>query len=177
MRPILELAADRPHGVRLKYMAGCRCMLCRAANSRYETERAAARKAGDWNGLVSAKAARRHIEKLSRAGIGYKAVADASGVAASIVLKIKQGRKSQIRKRTETRILDVDAGARANNSLVPAGPTWRLIQKLIEREGFSKAEIARRLGYRTPALQLRKDRIFARTAIAVERLYNREVNA
>lgn len=59
------LAKDKPHGTRLRYMAGCKCMLCRAANSRYETERAAARKNGDWNGLVSAIHARRHILKLS----------------------------------------------------------------------------------------------------------------
>jgi len=41
------------------------------ANSRYETERAVARKNGDWNGIVDARAARRHISKLSKAGIGY----------------------------------------------------------------------------------------------------------
>lgn len=47
---IVVLAASKPHGVRLRYMAGCRCLKCRMANSNYETMRARARKAGDWNG-------------------------------------------------------------------------------------------------------------------------------
>jgi hypothetical protein len=41
-------------------------------------------------------------------------------------------------------------------------------------EGFSKAEIARRLGYTTPALQLSQKHgfIIARNAMRVEQLYN-----
>ena len=67
LRSAADLSATKPHGTRLKYMGGCKCMLCRAANSRYETERAVARKNGDWNGIVDARAARRHILKLSKA--------------------------------------------------------------------------------------------------------------
>lgn len=67
LRPVAELAADRPHGDRLRYMAGCRCKECRAANTAYETQRALARKAGDWNGVVSAARARSHIAVLSAA--------------------------------------------------------------------------------------------------------------
>jgi hypothetical protein len=81
LRTAADLSATKPHGTRLKYMGGCKCMLCRAANSRYETERAVARKNGDWNGIVDARAARRHILKLSKAGVGYKSVADAASVA------------------------------------------------------------------------------------------------
>lgn len=55
LKPVAELAEQRSHGDRLKYLAGCRCVPCRAANSRYEVARAAARKAGDWNGLVPAR--------------------------------------------------------------------------------------------------------------------------
>ena len=39
LRSAAVLSIDKPHGTRLKYMGGCKCMLCRAANSRYETER------------------------------------------------------------------------------------------------------------------------------------------
>ena len=80
LRSAADLSATKPHGTRLKYMGGCKCMLCRAANSRFETERAVARKNGDWNGIVDARAARRHILKLSKAGVGYKSVADAASV-------------------------------------------------------------------------------------------------
>ena len=170
MRPVAELAADRPHGDRLRYMAGCKCMLCRAANSRYETERMAARKAGDWNGLVPARKAKTHLKKLSRAGVGYKTVSAACGVAASILFKIRSGKKKTIRLRTETRILGVSPDARADASIVPAARTWKLIDWMIE-EGFTKSEIARRLGRKTPALQIGKDFVLARTATAIERLY------
>jgi hypothetical protein len=172
LKSILELSKNRSHGDRLRYMAGCRCVPCRAANSRYECERLAARKAGDWNGCVSAAKARKHLEKLSRQGVGRNSICEASGVARSIVARIKNGKKKLIRRRTETKILAVTADARADHSIVPAARTWRLINRLLQ-EGFSKAEIARRLGRQTPALQIRKDFILARTAVAVERLYNR----
>lgn len=172
LRPASDLAEGRPHGDRLKYLAGCKCMLCRAANSRYETSRAAARKAGDWNGIVSAKRARSHILKLSRAGVGRYTLSEAADVGATIIQDIRSGRKKRIRKRTEARILSVTAAAVAGGALVPAGPTWRRINILIEN-GFTRAEIARRLGYRRPALQLNKDFVTAKNAAAVERLYNR----
>ena len=169
LRPVSELALNRAHGDRLKYLAGCRCMLCRAANSRYETERAAARKAGDWNGLVSAKRARRHLQKLARQGVGRRAVVAASDVADSIVHAIKTGRKQQIRKRTETRILAVSADARGDKSLVPAKHTWVLINRLLE-QGFTKTALAQRLGY-ARAIQFGKKFVTARSAAKVERFY------
>ena len=170
LRPVAELAAGRPHGDRLRYMAGCKCMLCRAANSRYETERAAARRAGDWNGLVPARKAKAHLKKLSRAGVGRNAVSEASGVARSVLAAIRSGKKRQIRKRTETRILNVSSDARMDASIVPAKRAWQLITRLLD-EGYTKADLARRLGHKMPALQIRKDFILARTEVAIERLY------
>jgi hypothetical protein len=172
LRPVAELAADKEHGCRLRYLAGCRCVPCRAANSRYETERNVARRAGDWNGLVSAKQARKHILKLSRAGVGQNALSDVSGVARSIIARIRRGEKLKIRKRTETAILSVSSGAVSGGALVSAKPTWVLINRLLT-EGFTKSEIAHRLGKKNPALQIRKDRITAKTAADVERLYRR----
>jgi hypothetical protein len=52
LRDIAVLAEKKSHGTRIKYMAGCRCLICRAANSNYECARAKARKNGQWNGLV-----------------------------------------------------------------------------------------------------------------------------
>lgn len=152
LRDVAELAAPKPHGTRLKYMAGCRCLPYRAANSRYECERAKARRSGDWNGLVPADPARRHILRLSKQGVG---------------------RRAQIRKRTLNRILEVTNLAVSDAALVPAGKTWRQIHTLLE-EGFSKAELARRLGFASPALQLGKNRILARSAARVDRLFMKE---
>lgn len=170
--PTPERLAERPHGTRLRYMGGCRCVPCRAANSRYETERAAARKRGEWAGVVPAAPARAHLLKLSRLGIGYKSVAAAAGVALSVAAKIRSGERVQVRATTLRRILAVDAGARADASTVPAGPTWRRIGQLLE-EGYTRGRIARELGAKRPCLQLGRHRVLASTALRVERLHRR----
>jgi hypothetical protein len=170
----LEVLGDRhPHGVRVKYMTGCRCVPCRAANSRYETERALARKNGDWNGLVSAGIARRHLLRLSRRGIGRDTVAEASGVSITSICEIKSGRKKNIRLRTHKAIMAVDASARADKTLVGAAPVWALIDRLL-KEGLSRKELARRLGSRAkvPALQLNHRVVTAKNAARVERLFS-----
>jgi hypothetical protein len=170
LRDVAALAAQKSHGTRLKYMAGCKCLPCRAANSRYECERAKARLAGDWNGLVPALAARRHLLRLSKQGVGRRAVAAACDVSLTIVASIRSGTRTQIRKRTQDRILGVTRLAVSDAALVPANETWRQINALLE-EGFTKAELARRLGFRTPALQVGKGKILARTAARVDRLF------
>ncbi len=164
-----ERCTDKPHGTRARYVAGCKCVPCRAANSRYNTEREAAKKAGDYRGIVSADRARRHLLKLSKQGVGYKAVADACGSSHTIVGNVAWGYRKQIRASTERAILSVDAQALADGARVPAGPTWRIINTLVA-EGYSKAQLARWLGHKVPALQMRRDWVIARTASKVERL-------
>jgi hypothetical protein len=171
LRPVEELASNRPHGDRLKYMAGCRCVPCRAANSRYETERAAARKRGEWNGLVSAAKARNHLLKLQRAGIGRRTISDISGICQTQIIKIRSGERKKIRKQTEAKLLMVTTAATGAARLIPAAPTWALIRRLVETEGFTEKEIAQRMGYKNPTLQFRTDRITAKTAMKVRRFY------
>lgn len=172
LKPLAEIAETKPHGHPLKYKAGCRCFQCTAAMCRYHTEREEAKRRGEWNGFVSAAKARRHIQKLSRKHVGHRTIAEVAGVPRSTVQRIANGKKLNIRKATETRILSVTADARADASRIPAAPTWKLINRLL-REGFTKAELARRLGCKAPALQIRKDLVQARTALKVERLFKR----
>lgn len=173
MRPPAELAKDKPHGTRIKYLGGCRCLPCRCAFSNYETARARARKNGDWNGNVSTDAAREHILALSADGIGYKTVAKLSGVSKTIIFQIRSGSKRLIWARTERKILAVTgAGDHAGAALVDAEETWRLIDELIE-EGFTKARISRELGHKTRALQIGKTQCLARTARAVRALWRK----
>jgi hypothetical protein len=162
LRPVAELAADRPHGHRLRYLAGCRCFHCRRSNSDYERERAAARAAGDWNGIVDAAPARRHL----------RVVAAASDVALSVIADVRAGRKLKIRARSERRILAVTPACRGDAALVPAGPTWERIEWLLD-EGFTKGRIALELGRKTRALQLNREWVTARNAAAVEALVRR----
>ena len=173
MSGIVGWAAARefPHGTRSAYVRGCRCEPCTVANRVYARGRSRARRVNhDWNGLVSAEKARTHLLRLSRAGVGRRAVGAACDVADSILQGIRAGTRTRCRARVERLILDVDAGARSDASLVSAGRTWRLIRLLLE-EGFSKAELARRMGFVSPAIQFRKGRVLARTALRVQKLY------
>ncbi len=159
------------HGTRAKYVCGCRCENCRTANRVYAHKRAKTKIFHGPNPLVPAETACLHLRRLSGKGVGRRAVERASGVPNSILLEIRMKRKTMIRRTTEDRILKVDLDARAGHALVPADKTWKMINELIE-EGFTKAELARRLGYARPALQIRKDRITAETERKVLRFYD-----
>lgn len=124
-----------------------------------------------WNGLVPADRVRRHLAKLSKAGVGTKAVAAACDVSRTILVAIQQGRRKRIRATSEEKILGVTVGAAADGAQIDAGPTWKILDALLEA-GWTRTELARRLGSEaaTPALQIRRDRVLARTALAVIRL-------
>lgn len=172
LRPIAELAAGRPHGDRLRYLAGCRCAECRRANCTYAKARARACKAGDWNGIIPAAKARAHLAALAAQGVGRRAVGAACDVADTTLSAIISGDKTRIRARTERAILAVTVAAVADRALIPAGPTWKLLDELIA-SGYSKSALARELGYKTRALQLNRHQVTARNAADVERLHRR----
>lgn len=167
---IPEPTDSQRHGTRLKYKAGCRCLPCRAANARYEATRTKGRDTGGQNSLVSAEAARQHILKLSMQGVGRRALAAASDVAEKVIANIRSGKQLNIRRNTEERLLAINNQAPSDGALVRANVAWRQIRRLLA-EGFSKAELARRLGYQSPSLQFGKTRIRARTAAQVDRLF------
>ncbi len=124
-----------------------------------------------WDGLVPARRARRHIELLSVAGVGRDTVADIAGVGVTTITEIRSGAKQQIRRSTEAAILRVGHDAMTEAKLVPAQRAWNIIEKLIRDDGFTKAELARRLGLKTPALQFNRERMTARNVERVERFY------
>jgi hypothetical protein len=166
------LGSRKAHGSRLRYMAGCKCLPCRAANSNYETMRAARRKLGLWNGLVSARRARRHMLALSRAGVGRRTVQQRTGIADSVLFKIRSGQRKQIRALTEKLILGVTKQDVRGSTHVPAGPTWQRIDWLLS-EGFTRTRLAALLGSKAkvPALQLNREYVTADTARRVKELW------
>lgn len=174
LKPIAELAAGRPHGDRLRYMAGCRCFDCRRSNSAYEAARKIARAAGEGNGIVPAGKARAHLKALSLRGIGRRSVAAACDVADTILGDIIAGRKTRIRAATERAILSVTPAAASDGVLVPARATWRMLDELIA-DGYTRRKLAVALGSKskTPSLQLKRDFVTVRSAYQVGRLFDR----
>ena len=172
LKPIEVLAEHRPHGDRLRYVGGCRCDLCRKANSAYERERKKARATGDWNGIVSAATARGHLLQLSKAGVGRRAVSAASDVSPTVLKDIRTGQKTQIRARTERLILAVTPEMASDHSLMDAKATWKLIHEMV-KVGFTKTRIASELGCSTRALQLSKDQVTVRNAARIAQIHTR----
>jgi hypothetical protein len=149
----------------------CRCAECKEANRLYYHENKKRTEEEGKNRIVDAGPAREHILWLSTLGIGYRQVAEAALVGVTVVAEVKAGRKSKIRERSLKRILGVGEDARADQSYVPAKSTHALVQKLVSK-GYSRAELARRLGYRSPSLQLKEGRVTLRKAHKVQKMYN-----
>lgn len=166
------LFADRPCGTRQRYMAGCRCSLCRKANSNYENERQKARRRGDWNGIVSADSACAHMKRLSYQGIGRKAVGAATDIADSILHQVASGTRKFIRARTERKILAVTVDCISDGALKPAKKTWKLLDQLIA-EGYRKGYLARALGFKGLGIQVGRKYVLVRTEQKVMRLHKR----
>jgi hypothetical protein len=159
----------RECGTRAKYSAGCRCFDCKRANTEYEKARAKARKEGDWNGLIDAKPVRLHLKALSRKGIGTRTICEYTGLGRTLVTKVKSGQRLKIRKRNADLLLAVDTSCITGGTLISAKPVWRDIDWLLN-EGFTRAEIAKRLGYKMPSLQIGKKKVTGRTRVKVQRL-------
>jgi hypothetical protein len=165
MNALSGLKKTFDHGVRARYVQGCRCQPCTIANRTYARENARAAARGDGNPLVPADIARKHLRRLSRQGVGYKTAADAACVATSVVAKIVSGERTQIRRKTAQRLLAVTRMAAGEATLVPAGRTWK--------EGFTKARIAQAIGNKMPALQINPERVTLKTVGRIERLVRR----
>lgn len=174
LKPIAELAAARPHGNRLRYLAGCRCTDCRAANAAYERMRIAERKAGNADPIVPADKARAHLFALSEAGVGRSSVHTATDVARAILQKIRNGEHTQIRRSTERKILavPVDAAMLLDGAHIDAGPSLALVAEL-QQAGFPKVRIAREMGQKSNGLQLGPKLITVRNAAKLRQVHAR----
>lgn len=170
MRPLSELASRRPHGDRLRYLAGCRCDACRKANSSREREYAQLRKAGEGNPIVPADAARAHILALAAAGVGIASVAEATGISRAILCGIKDGSRPNLRRTNEQKILSVPLDYLADGALVDARPIWQLIRKTMRDGGFTQRRIGQAIhGPHAHSLQIGKKQVTVRNANRVRK--------
>lgn len=172
LKPVTILAADKEHGTRLKYLSGCKCAACRHANSAYQCDREAAKKRGDWNGIVPATKARKYMLKLSEQGIGRRAVQAVTDISLTILHDIRTGTKKNIRARTERKILAVTPDLASEGALISAAPTWHLIRQLLAK-GYTKRQLAKMLICDAHALQISQKQVRVRTAEAIARLYKK----
>lgn len=171
------LNGTRPHG-RTKYvMEKCRCDVCRDDAARYERER----RQRVVPTLVDAGLAREHIERLMAMGMGYKRIAEVSGVAETSVQSIIYGRPSvgrppsrRIRPDTEQRLLAVTFDP-SDGALVDGDETRRKIDELVAA-GVPRARIAERIGCKRPTLQIRDGKVEGRTARVVAEMHKEMVD-
>lgn len=110
--------------------------------------------------------------KLSRAGVGRRTIGHKTRISDSVLFKIRSGQRRQIRAMTEKAILSVTRDDVRGSTLVDARPAWKQINWLLG-EGFTKARIAKMMGAKTPALQLRDDIITAANAKKIEAIWRR----
>lgn len=155
---------DYPHGTRARYNAQkCRCFQCRRANSAYESQR-------QRDPRIPSDEVRRHIAALAEQGIGLRAISDATDVP-RVALKRWQLGQPTIRRSIAEKILATDATIIADHALVDATETRRLLRALVH-EGYAGGRVSLLLGNQIPALQYKADRVLAKTALRVRKLYD-----
>jgi hypothetical protein len=142
---------------------GCRCTACRSANASYQAHRAT---------LTATDAApiAQHLAQLRALGLGTRRLAQLSGVSRNVILAILTGRLATVRPSIATRLHAIRPSL-ARGASVPGTVTHRSIDSL-EREGFTRQDIARRLGRRSQQLQLNR-RVRVLSALRVATLYTR----
>lgn len=118
---------------------------------------------------MSAAKARRHIEKLSKAGVGRRTIQDISGVGDTTLQEVKSGKKTRIRARTEKAILEVTAEATTCARLVDPGDLLQRLDALRLAHGWTRRELARRFGFKSNVCQFNPLRMTAENVHRVER--------
>lgn len=122
------------------------------------------------NPLVSAEEVVTHLWTLSKAGVGYRAVSDVSGIHPTTLQRLKNGQAKYIRERSAMKILAITADAPKDGAKIPAKDTQRRVKRLL-RVGFTEDELAQRLGRRRLKIATGKT-VIAANAMQVEKLYN-----
>lgn len=163
----------RPHGTRARYQAGCRCLACRIEIARLVLASKRRRRNGSFNGLVPIRPAQKHLRKLSRAGVGTRAVSDSTGIHRWKLETIKAGRQKYLRAEHERKILSVTKDLLADGAQISANETWMLVDRLMRYEGFRQTDLASEIPINKSTLSQRRKRITALNALRVKQFYRR----
>jgi hypothetical protein len=160
--------------MRSSYVNGCRCSICRAANTEYCKTRRKTGLSKEREVSVDASRARDYLITLSEAGMGRLSVHKACGVSQRILWEIATGKKARILCSTQARILAVKPDqSMPRGVLVDADVTRQQIEELLAN-GFTKKTLAVRLHHHQNRARLRileGDKVRASSALNVNNLY------
>lgn len=183
LRPVEELAKDRPHGHKMRYMAGCRCALCRRGNTDYARKLEIAKRTFGPNINVPAEPVREHLMMLREFGIGYKTVGKRAGVGKTGLHKIIKRTKLSMRRRNALRVLAIEPTLEnAGKTLrIPAEPTVAKLRQLL-RWGYPGVLIARdalrnRFALQVLAFKGKASTVAVKTALGVREFHRAAVKA
>ncbi len=188
-QPCTHKIARHEHGTYERFtLDHCHCDPCRNAKLTYEAERRR-RKAYGHQPYVDARPAAEHVRALMAAGMGWKRVARAAGLAEAVVYPLLYGRhdrnggkpRTKARKATVDAILAVPLPTLDNLAAgLPTNPTGtaRRVQALACL-GWSVGQVATHAGVDRQAIDraLRGQGITVSTARAVRDAYDRLWNA
>lgn len=124
-----------------RYQAGCTDCQAHSAARRRQRHRLVAY--GQWEPPGSTKEARAHLGQLIAAGMGQRAIAEASGVARAVINRIVNGDQDQARAATITAILGTQPQIAPGSWVSSLGASRRL-QALMSL-GWDAAALAARL--------------------------------
>ena len=155
----VENVENRPHGLRSTYAHGCRCELCRKANSDYEKARnkriAMEAMGGAEPRRVPVAEAAWRIRRLLEMGYTMNELGRVTGLSDTVLTGIhcrhlnNHGKPKRWVNRSTIDALDAVLAARgrdiADGVLVPAGPTLAIVRLLKDKLG--KKAAARALGW------------------------------
>ena len=153
-----------------RYVMGCRCDACRAANRAYERT---TRLHGFESSFVDAEPVRRHVAELLARGYTKREICRVAGVSRTTMANITQKHHrtgkpvERVNAEAARRIMAVDGMRRLKASqLVPANHIRRRLEELTDA-GVSVAAISRKTGIGRQTLDAvlhrRTDRVTART--------------
>ena len=171
-------AGKREHGTRAKYtIESCRCEPCTIANRVYARNLAREHAARAYGldvepRLIDPTPSRERLLLLRRNGIGLRTVEKLTGLDREGTLQqIISGETKRVRPDTYDLIMSITYDDRPGGTLIPAGPTWQLLNKLI-KAGHTRTAIATAIaGKPTCSLQIQRKRVRLDTARKVEQAY------
>ena len=147
----------REHGLTRYKKERCRCDTCTEAQ-RTQSRREYERRITGQHARIDALYTRRHLQKLSRAGVGAKRIEQLAGVGHTAQWLIRTGKRTRVMRETEKAILSLnptDPTLLANGTFVDATPLHRAVERLVNEYGWTKTAINRQiLGAKSDGIQI-----------------------